>query len=383
MRCHGTWGQSPTLWIRCKQCLSKCPDSVGLPRGEVIPDRRWKEIKACAPYPSTEHWNTPGYSWPLQHVAGAFPTCMRAIWKSSHPPKPAGIGRTDQDCRDRWALSGFVYPPYQFREEFLLWKENSWRLTNMTNSEERGLLMGYGFEHCSLAWSASKIKQDPGGHEREKCSLIGDAFSIYSFVIIGAGLCKRWIPTIEYKHLCQRMGLAPGFRASLRLQAPLSRCLQYGCQTVAEAQGNFKVRDLNLLLLGRTNFTGSDVRVVSGGLVNPRAFPRQSISASWWIWERCFRMKWPRPQRINQLELRSILMSVIRGIRSEHWVEKRVFHLSDSYVSISVASKGRSSSRMLNRLLKVLNAHLLLYGVSLILAHVESTENPTDAESRR
>ena len=94
-------------------------------------------------------------------------------------------------------------------------------------------------------------------------------------------------------------------------------------------------------------------------------------------------MKWPRPQHINQLELRSILMSVLRGIRSEQWVEKRVFHLSDSYVSISVASKGRSSSRMLNRLLKVLNAHLLLYGVSLILAHVESTENPTDAESRR
>ena len=120
------------------------------------------------------------------------------------------------------------------------------------------------------------------------------------------------------------------------------------CQKVAEVQGSIQVRDLNLLLLGRTNFTGSDVRVVSGDLVKPRAFPRQSNSASWWIWERCFRMKWPRPQHINQLELRSILMSVIRGIRSEQWVEKRVFHLSDSYVSISVASKGRSSSRMLN-----------------------------------
>lgn len=65
--------------------------------------------------------------------------------------------------------------------------------------------MGYGFEHCNLAWPASKIKQDPGGYEREKCSLIGDA-CIYSFVIIGAGLCRQWLPPIEYSHLCHRMG---------------------------------------------------------------------------------------------------------------------------------------------------------------------------------
>lgn len=242
--------------------------------------------------------------------------------------------------------------------------------------------MGYGFGHCELAWPASKIKQDPEGFEREKCSLIGDAFSMYSFVIIGAALSKAYLPRIHYHHLCKRMGLSPGFRASLRLQAPLCRALQYGCQTVAEAQGSIGVKDLNLLLLGRTNFTGSDVRVVSGDVVNPRCFPRQSICADWWRWERCFKIRWPAPQHINQLELKTIILSVIRGIRAEQWVEKRIFHLSDSYVSISVASKGRSSSRMLNRLLKVLNAHLLLYEIFLVLAHVESTENPTDAESR-
>ena len=78
-----------------------------------------------------------------------------------------------------------------------------------------------------------------------------------------------------------------------------------------------------------------------------------------------------------------MLLSVLRGIRSERWSEKRIFHLSDSYVSISVVAKGRSSSVMLNRLLKVLNAHLLIHGIYLILAHVESSENPTDGASRR
>lgn len=243
--------------------------------------------------------------------------------------------------------------------------------------------MGYGYQHCDLAWSASKIKSDPLGYEREKCSLLGDAFSMYSFVVVGAALCRNRLPRVHFHHLAQRMGLAPGFRANLRLRAPLALNLQYGCQQVAETQENIRVRDLNLMLLARTNFTGSDVRVVTGQIVNPKAFPRQSIQAAWWKWNHSFRVRWPKPQHINQLELKAILISVLRGIRSERWSQQRVFHLSDSYVSISVVAKGRSSSAMLNRLLKILNAHLLLHGIFLILAHVESTENPTDGERRR
>ena len=110
--------------------------------------------------------------------------------------------------------------------------------------------MGYGFGHTELVWSASKIKGDYQGFERERCSLVGDAFSIYSFVIVGAGLCLGWIPQIHYRHLCQRMGMAPGFRAALRLQAPLARKLQYGCQGVAEVDGQLQVKDFNRLLLG-------------------------------------------------------------------------------------------------------------------------------------
>lgn len=243
--------------------------------------------------------------------------------------------------------------------------------------------MGYGHQHCELAWSASKIKLDRAGFEREKCSLLGDAFSMYSFSIVGAALCKEFLPTIHFRHLTQRMGLAPGFRASLRLQAPLATKLQYGCQQFTELHPEIGIRDLNLMLLQRTNFTGSDVRVVTGELVNPKAFPRQSMCANWWKWQHSFRVVWPRPCHINQLELKAMLLSVLRGIRSERWSEKRIFHLSDSYVSISVVAKGRSSSVMLNRLLKVLNAHLLIHGIYLILAHVESSENPTDGASRR
>ena len=346
---------------------------------QVVEERRWHRVVATAAYPSTDQWISRGFHWPGEQEAKAFPTCMRAVLKDRPPPQPAGLDRADADCRARWSLCGFIYPPYQFRSEFLLWKGEQWRLTD---SNERGLLMGYGHGHCDLAWPASKIKDDPHGYEREKCSLVGDAFSMYSFCVIGAALCRNFCPRAHYAHLTRRMGLAPGFRASFRLQAPLAPRLQYGCQTFAETQEGIGVRDLNLMLLARTNFTGSDVRVVTGQLTNPRAFPRQSISAAWWSWQHTFKVRWPKPQHINQLELKALMLSIFRGIRTGRWSQQRIVHLSDSYVTISVVSKGRSSSVMLNRLLKVLNAHLLIHGIYLVLAHVESTENPTDGQSR-
>ena len=63
-------------------------------------------------------------------------------------------------------------------------------------------------------------------------------------------------------------------------------------------------------------------------------------------------------------------------------VNYRIFHITDSYVCMSIIGKGRSSSRLLNRTLKILNAYLLAHGLTLVVAHVESSHNPTDGESR-
>lgn len=166
----------------------------------------------------------------------------------------------------------------------MIWKGSRWRLIN---SEERGILMGYGFGHCQLAWSASQIKQNPSGHKYEKCSLIGDAFSIFSFAIVGPALCREWIPQVHYQHLAARTGLAPGFRVPLRLQAPLARRLQYGCRFAVDTCSEFTAQELNRFFLGRTSFTGSDSKVSSGDVLNPRAHPRQPVCADWWVWSSC------------------------------------------------------------------------------------------------
>ena len=342
-------------------------------------ERRWTKITATARYPHTEQWLEPGWSWPGESICEGFPTCMRAVPKDSPPAYPAGLRRADHDCRSRWAAAEYIFPPYQFRSEFLVWRGSSWRLIN---SEERGLLMGYGFGHCELAWAASKIKENKKGFELEKCSLIGDAFSVHSFIVIGVALCQAWLPRVHYHHLAARMGMAPGFRAPFRFQAPIMRELQYGCQSVAEAQAGLTVGELNKFFLGRANFTGSDIRVVSGDVLNPRCFPRQPVCARWWEWQLCFKMKWNTRSHINVLELKAILLSIQRGIERGKWSNCRIFHATDSYVAMSVISKGRTSSVMLNRLLKKLNAMLLFHGIQLLVTHVESSENPTDAASR-
>jgi len=60
----------------------------------------------------------------------------------------------------------------------------------------------------------------------------------------------------------------------------------------------------------------------------------------------------------------------------------RVFHLTDSYVVMSIVAKGRSSSNLLKPLLRRLSALVLSYGLYVVVIHVESTENPTDGASR-
>ena len=117
----------------------------------------------------------------------------------------------------RWRSDKFRYPPYQYKPEYIIYtKAGKWRLID---SSERELLHGYGWEHTSLCWSASKIKQDLEGYESTRCSEIGDSFSIYSFCIFAWMSFFDLLPRVDYQHLCNRMGLA------LQVTARISQCL--------------------------------------------------------------------------------------------------------------------------------------------------------------
>ena len=85
---------------------------------------------------------------------------------------------------------------------------------------------------------------------------------------------------------------------------------------------------------------------------------------------------------MNSLELRSLVHAVewrIKHVKESHL---RIFHLTDSYVAMSIVSKGRTSARLLKPLLRRLTALLLAWDLYLVVTHVESAENPTDDASR-
>ena len=343
----------------------------------VVSDGPWMKVIAEATYPLISDWIAPETTWPGGEAGHVLPTCMKAIPRLRPPYKPAGIQRCDQDTLLRYEADEFRFPPYQYKEQFIFYNsEGGWRLAS---SEERELLLGYGWKHTAYCFSASDIKQSKQRYTDERHSLLGDSFSIFSFIIPAVAMCQHFIPRTKYGHLANRMGLAPGFRCPIRLVAPIKRKLQYG---FAEFSMEQSVLTLNRLLLSRVNHTGSDIRIVSGEILNPKAHPRQGVQSDWWIWKPSFAVRWKRKEHINLLELRSIFLALRYHITHLQGSQFRLFHISDSYVCLSVVGKGRTGSKNLSRVLRQLNAYLLAHGITLILGHVDSLINPTDGASR-
>lgn len=346
-----------------------------LPGVKVLEKESYFEITAPNEYPLVEQWIREDSTWTPEDPKTVFPTCMKAIKRNRPPPAPAGLSRTPVDAQQRWASDDFRYPPYQYKSQYVLWSKKGWRLLE---GSERELLHGYGWGHTELALSASDIKKNYQDYEDARCSLVGDSFSMYSFVIFAWGSCAHALPGMTYKHLCDRMGMAPGFCAPPDAKCPLARKLVYG-STSAEPVA---VHQLTRLLLARVNHTGSDVRISSGAVMNPKAYPRQSACSAWWCWRRVFNCRWEKAEHINRLELRSILLALRWRVQRLGECHCRFIHLTDSYVSMSIVSKGRSSSTAYMSIMRQISAVQLGFQLHPVLIHVESTDNPTDDASR-
>ena len=114
--------------------------------------------------------------------------------------------------------------------------------------------------------------------------------------------------------MANRMGMSPGFKAHVRSIIPLMRGLAYGSD-ISSIPHCLGMEQFNRLLLRRTNHTGSDVRVISGTLTNPKSFPRESVAASWWEWKDEFRKRWQSSSHINVLELEAVLLGIKHQIQ--------------------------------------------------------------------
>ena len=292
-------------------------------------------------------------------TGAVFPTSLKSIPRERPIRRPAGLNKCDAATIERWRSDQYRYPPYQYGPNCIITTPSAWRLLN---EEEKEILLGYGYQHTIMAWSASQQKQNPQCFSDCRHRLLGDSFSIFSFAILAAACAKQFIPTMSYSRLSQRMGLATGFRGLFRGVAPISQSLRYGSLSVDPQYFQQGVQFLNRYLLRKTNHTGSDIRVLTGDALACRSFPRQSVSSSWWQWEHSFKTAWKQKSHINVLELEAILLGLKFQTTRLGARNQRIFQITDSYVGLSVVSRGRSSSKQLSRVLKTISAHLLAFG---------------------
>ena len=120
------------------------------------------EVVMSATGVAPRQWIREGWQWGDGVAQPPFPCFMKAIARSAPPPRPVGLQRCSDDARGRWEADRFRFPPYQYRDEHMLWRNGRWRTID---SSERELLMGsalstplFAGERRRLNWTFNPIK---------------------------------------------------------------------------------------------------------------------------------------------------------------------------------------------------------------------------------
>ena len=106
------------------------------------------------------------------------------------------------------------------------------------------------------------------------------------------------------------------------------------------------------------DFKGSEVRLKDGSILDGS---RQAVPypACIWDWNCIQSYSWSTPQHINVLELLAFFNFLKLHVNKDYEHCSRILHVFDSRVCSCIVAKGRSSSTVLNRVLRRLTALML------------------------
>ena len=226
--------------------------------------------------------------------------------------------------------------------------------------------------------SASSVKSHPTEYWDKRFSLLGDGFAMLSFAWIASQMGKRWKRPMSPQEIVDRFGLAPGAGLHGNLKAPLVRRLRYGSHVDHQVKGVELIAQISR----HVSHNGSDVSISLGIPYSNKVGNHISLRAAWWSWRILFTTKWKFSTHINSLELRMIVQAARWRARFPENFNSRWLHLADSMVCNYILSKGRTSSHMLQPLVRQHAAILLALNSMELHGHVDSSENPTDKASR-
>lgn len=357
----------------------------------------------------------PGFGWPGHELDPGLrlPTFTRAIPRSRPPPQPAGIKGCDEETLRRWREAKMMYPPYTFRPEFLFRNEATGE-SRVANASEREMLMGFKRGYTLALFK--KVATDDVERWREevcRCAALGNSFHCPTVAVlldlrwlwsrkvrtdlVGAkAILARWhqeMQEISQERFHRERGDESGINMSeseAESLALLPERRMYQPKWLVPSEEWREAEKLKQMsqtivhhYLRRMEFRGSDVRLDLGLLFKPDSAPRTSIDPGRWIWSVAHAYPFRTGEHINILELRSILHALEWRARTGAFHSTRFLHLSDSQICLAVLTKGRSSSRKLNRILRRIASLCLALNLYPLWAWVESRLNPADEPSRR
>ena len=357
----------------------------------------------------------PGWRWPEAEVndMAKLPTFTRAIPRKKPPHSPAGISTCDELTLERWRKDKMQFPPYTYKPQCLFRAEDGSGV-RVANANERELLMGFP-KGYTLALFKKKPKDETEAADQEvrRKAALGNSFHcVVMSILLDLWLWSRKIRTepLGTKEIIKRWHEEMARRAEVVNDASDDEetCKDQGEESegerlalVSERQlgmarnvrpsetelDSVRMKELSQTLvhhyLRRMEFRGSDVRLDVGLFYRPEAAPRTSIDPSRWSWTVAHSYPFKTEEHINILELRAILHTLEWRARTSTFHSCRFLHLSDSQVCLAVLTKGRSSSRKVNRLLRRISSLCLALNVYPLWAWIESRLNPADEPSRR
>ena len=354
-----------------------------------------------------------GWGWPGAELNPSLklPTFTRAIPRKKPPPRPAGLDRCSEATVQKWKEDQMMFPPYTYAPEYLM-REVSSGKSRVASAEEREVLMGFSRGYTlALFKKAAKDDYERSLQEIGRKAAIGNSFHCGVLAI----LMDLWL----WSKKVRTDPLGPHHiwtKRKKEMDAALTRLVEESGEEGSEKGGETESEELALLAESRRNipewirpsvndvdpevvkrmgqqlvhqylrrmeFRGSDIRLDLGIVYKPDMAPRTSIDPSRWVWTIADSYPYHQEEHINVLELRSILHALEWRARSKVSQGQRFLHLSDSQICLAVLTKGRSSSKKINHLLRRICALCLAMGWYPLYAWIESRLNPADEPSRR
>ncbi|CAK0832382.1 unnamed protein product, partial [Prorocentrum cordatum] len=298
-------------------------------------------------------WEDEGCSWPGR--PRCFPTLVCCRPQPSFPFAPRGFAAASETARQRWAADGHRYHVALYEDNNMICI-SSFPFLLLPTSEERERLLGFDVGYTSLATKGS----NPRGASDARAFLLGNSFSIH----VVAWLCHQ---------LLHRRG-ALNRELSIEEVSPVRVCRATWDQagafvTEPGERDTAEARQLVLHYLSRAEKGGSDVRLDYGVPYRPRGWPRTSLDPFVWKWRVVVSMAWPgrNSTHINVRELQAATAAI-------RWRARKVV--------AAIVTKGRSSSRKLQPILRRWMAVVVAADMYPLIGYVVSEDNPADEPSR-